>query len=332
MRKTNPNFDFICSAFDQVGSAIATGFAKLTCNKLIPSSPVWLSMCHSTYEIPSTALKKSLQRILERLPFSVSFSENHPIPTFILRSVIEKYSGRDAGGIQSNSGELCSEEFVPLRVRRSSQYIPAFRNLTPITSDEYSRFFDADVQTWSSELTAPQYHIFKKTYRDVVNRSSWDTISYTDAIVIGQICPNYVIVRLVKNADANKDFPGLNFDSTPSNFRINNYIKTSSSRFLEIEYRCGNRSPIAIDVPKSHYLVGNELLSKTYILRYLEHLPIYVGWTFDESYSLRIVDDDSEVFSIDGNQYILLANDGYKIINSDQEPEEEKIEPFAQDN
>jgi hypothetical protein len=57
-----------------------------------------------------------------------------------------------------------------------------------------------------------------------------------------------------------------------------------------------------------------------------------VGWTFDESYSLRIVDDDSEVFSIDGNQYILLAKDGYKIINSDQEPEEEKIEPFAQDN
>jgi len=39
----------------------------------------------------------------------------------IIRSVIEKYSGRDAGGIQSNSGELCSEEFVPLRVRRSSQ-------------------------------------------------------------------------------------------------------------------------------------------------------------------------------------------------------------------
>jgi hypothetical protein len=75
--------------------------------------------------------------------------------------------------------------------------------------------------------------------------------------------------------------------------------------------------------------VGNELLSKTYILRHLEHLPIYVKWKFDESYSLRIVDDNSDVFSLDGNQYVLLGDDGYKIVNAEQE--EEKIEPQNQD-
>jgi len=60
-------------------------------------------LLHSTYEIPSAALKKSLQRILERLPFSgetsfVSFS-----------------------GESSNSGAKNEHRNCPLRVRRSTQ-------------------------------------------------------------------------------------------------------------------------------------------------------------------------------------------------------------------
>jgi len=215
----------------------------------------------------------------------------------------------------------------------SNKNIPAFHKMKSITSDDYSNFFDVDLQNMSE---VQQYYIFKQTYLEVVNRSAWDTISYTDAIVIGQIFPNYTIVKMVKNADANTDLPGLNLDSANPDFQIRNCIKTASSRFVEIEYRCGNRSPLTIEVPKSHYLVGNELLSKTYILRYLEHLPIYVGWTFDESYSLCIVDDDSDVFSIDSNQYILLSSDGYQIIGlckrGEEEEEEEKIEPRVSDN
>jgi hypothetical protein len=106
---------------------------------------------------------------------------------------------------------------------------------------------------------------------------------------------------------------------------------TSSVRFLEVEYKCKNMNGFEIDIPKSHYIAGNEILSKTYILRYLEHLPIYVRWTFDESeYELRIVDEDSNVFSLNGKQYIKLGNDSYTIENvitdaiedaDDQQPE-----------
>jgi hypothetical protein len=74
-----------------------------------------------------------------------------------------------------------------------------------------------------------------------------------------------------------------------------------------------------INVPKSHYIADNEILSKTYVLRYLEHLPIYKRWIFDDSeYELRIVDDDSNVFSLRGNQYIKLLPDGYEILELDK--------------
>lgn len=196
------------------------------------------------------------------------------------------------------------------------QYIPSCGNLPAITSDEYSRFFDADLHNWSNDLDARQYYIFKQSYRDAVNRTMWDSSSYSDAIVIGQICPAHAIVKSIKNADAEKDLTGLILNSTPPEFNIRNYINPSTARFLEIEYKCGTYAPVPIQVPKSHYIAGNELLSKTYVLRYLEHLPIYVKWKFDESdYSLRIIDGDSEVFSLTGTQYILLAEDGYKIID-----------------
>jgi hypothetical protein len=55
-------------------------------------------------------------------------------------------------------------------------------------------------------------------------------------------------------------------------------------------------------------------MSKTYVLRFLEHLPVYVRWIFIESdYYLRVIDEDSEAFSLNSRQYIRFETDGYKI-------------------
>jgi len=62
------------------------------------------SVAHSTYEIPSAALKKSLQRILERLPFSGETS-------FV------SFSGESSNSYAHSSLRNC-----PLRVRRSTQF------------------------------------------------------------------------------------------------------------------------------------------------------------------------------------------------------------------
>lgn len=195
------------------------------------------------------------------------------------------------------------EPFTPYWIS-VCQYIPRYHNLPAITVDEYSRFFLQD------STTTDQYK-FEHTYKEAIGKANWNSVEYEHAIVIGQMCPKITIVKLVKN-EAN-----VSSESTHSSLnreQHNRLYNSSSARFLEIEYKCGNRAPLAIEVPKSHYITGNELLSKTYILRYLEHLPIYSRWEFNESeYTLRIIDDNSDVFSIDSTQYIRLEEDGYKI-------------------
>jgi hypothetical protein len=59
--------------------------------------------------------------------------------------------------------------------------------------------------------------------------------------------------------------------------------------------------------------VGNELLSRAYVLRYLEHLPVYLQWLFDGKYQLKIIDDNLNTFLLNETQWILLTDDGYDI-------------------
>lgn len=206
------------------------------------------------------------------------------------------------------------------------QYIP---HLPATTVDDYSMNFVQDL------TTADQYR-FQQIYKEAIDRARWNSDENKHAIVIGQICPRSTIVKLIKN-DATVS-SGIGF--TDFSYEVKEgskseilrrgasnenglnpvqgpWYKPSSVRFLEIEYKCGNRAPLTIEIPKSHYITGNELLSKTYILRYLEHLPIYARWTFSESeYSLRVIDDNSEVFSIDSKQYVRLEEDGYKVLDN----------------
>lgn len=188
------------------------------------------------------------------------------------------------------------------------QYKPTGNGLGAITRDEYVKMLDS--ATWSTDLDTvldpqnPFHDIFCKSLRKHCNLS-YSKESAED-LLIGKLCPSATMVRIANHIN-------------PDNLVLN--MKTSSARFLEVEYKCGDRPPLTIEVPKSHYFSGNEVLSKTYVLRYLEHLPIYSRWTFNETeYSLRIVDEDSEVFSLNCNQYILLERDGYRIIDQSNLP------------
>ena len=182
------------------------------------------------------------------------------------------------------------------------QYIPAANGMRAITGDEYLRFFDT--QKWSSDLATvldpqqPYRDMFCKNYLSLQKKREWGCPCKSN-LLIGKLCPTATMVRIVNHID-------------PQKWELK--MEPSSVRFLEVEYKCGNREPLTIEIPKSHYFAENEILSKTYVLRYLEHLPIYVRWKFDESeYSLRIIDEDSVVFSLNSDQYVLLEQDGYKI-------------------
>jgi len=189
------------------------------------------------------------------------------------------------------------------------------------TNDIYMEFPAENLKVWASnsEIVLDPEHPYREIFYN--KYAGAKVISYSNEfsnvandLVIAQICPDTTIVRIVKNVDPEKDL---------------SVLESSSARFLEIEYKCGDLPGVAIEVPKSHYLAGNEVLSKAYVLRYLEHMSIFVNWVFKESdYSLRIVDEDSAVFSLNSNQYIKLLNDGYKIVESivdDNVPEKPQL-------
>jgi len=127
-------------------------------------------------------------------------------------------------------------------------------------------------------------------------------------IVIGCYAQNKTIVRL------------LGYSNTDLSF---NELNPSSADFLSMEYHCESFPPITIHIPSSHYLVGNQILSKEYVLRFLEHLPIYYEWRFNETYRIIGIDDNVNTFTLDSRQYIELTDNGYAVrfLSNQKEPE-----------
>lgn len=171
---------------------------------------------------------------------------------------------------------------------------------------EENEFGEDELANWPMIVSkdSQQYNQFYIKYTKVQYSLGWMTpMQINNSIVIAKLSPMVTRIRLAKHMDVDIDLAN---------------IQKTTTKFLEIEYNCGTRSPITIEVPKSHYYAGNEILSKTYILRYLEHLPVYVRWIFIESdYSLRVIDEDSEVFSLNSRQSIRLEPDGYKIVTEE---------------
>jgi hypothetical protein len=192
---------------------------------------------------------------------------------------------------QSSSAWICA-----------CKYLPAGNGLSALTTDAYL-LFDKNELECMPKTTSQLYESEDPEYSLVVSSKLKTTVlaaSGKDDIIIAKICPFATIIR-----HPNKIDPATVLKTT----------RLSSVRFLEIEYSCGSLPSITIEIPNSHYVVDNELLSKSYILRYLEHLPMYSNWIFDErTYVVKIIDYDSDMVSIGADQYILLEKDEYRVV------------------
>ena len=267
-RRQNTLFNLICEFFERIFNAIMEWFVFITCIKVEPSQPAWISMC-------------------QYIPASLN---------------------------TTNKMEM---KYCPGIMNSVWTIIQTDNQLTTSTHDIYYEFEDEfsedelgenELANWPMTLckVSHQYKFFYIKYTRVQKSLALMSPTQIDnSIVIAKLSPIVTRIRLAKYMDVDKDIEDM---------------QKTSAKFLEIEYNCGPRSPITIEVPKSHYFAGNEILSKTYVLRYLEHLPVYVRWIFIESeYSLRIIDEDSEAFSLNSRQYIRLETDGYKIVTEEEE-------------
>ena len=121
------------------------------------------------------------------------------------------------------------------------------------------------------------------------------------------------ILLMAKHADSDSYFVRSCADSDAGIVPFSDR-ETSTVEFLGIEYRHPKiDKPIAIQLPKSMYIVGNELLSAAFILRWLEYQPLWVDFMFDLNYTITLIDQNIEEYTIQSDEYVVLGVDTFKI-------------------
>jgi hypothetical protein len=92
-------------------------------------------------------------------------------------------------------------------------------------------------------------------------------------------------------------------------------IIASNVRFINIEYTYpGIKNVVQIALPIHYFIIGNEILSSTFICRYIKY-NYGKKCKFDDNYTLLVIDDNIKSFTLNRNQYVSLTNENYVIKN-----------------
>jgi hypothetical protein len=87
----------------------------------------------------------------------------------------------------------------------------------------------------------------------------------------------------------------------------------STIRFITVEYTHPKMAQsIFLDIPKTFYIDGNEILSSAFIMRCLEYQSSY--YIFDLDYVVKVVDNNICIFELTSNEYVRLSIDKYHIV------------------
>ena len=92
--------------------------------------------------------------------------------------------------------------------------------------------------------------------------------------------------------------------------------KQSKVSFLSIEYTHPEMNKkILINIPKSMYFINNNILSSLFIKRYLEYQ--YEPYVFDNKYTINLIDNNVNMFSMKYTDSILLEEKTYQVIKNE---------------
>ena len=85
----------------------------------------------------------------------------------------------------------------------------------------------------------------------------------------------------------------------------------SRKHFLSIEYTHPDMPErLVVEMDPAVYLVGNEILSSRFILRYLQYQS--KDYVFDDRYVLDIMDSKIKMLTLKAGEYILIGNTEYE--------------------
>ena len=127
---------------------------------------------------------------------------------------------------------------------------------------------------------------------------------------------SYMIVHFPKDVSENQ----INTKLT----RLALQRRPSKIRFLNVEYSHPDmKSRVVIKIPENIFYVGNELLSSTFLLRYLEYHLGKNNFVFDERYCVYVVTKNIDYIELSHKKYILLDRvNSYKVMEHSSEVHE----------
>ena len=110
----------------------------------------------------------------------------------------------------------------------------------------------------------------------------------------------------------------VSFDNTEQNtpqLEVTMPFIQSNVSFITIEYSIpdDSRDSITFKLSRSVFIVGNEILSAVFVMRFLEY-TVGAG-RYDPNYILNILDGNIKLFKMQSHQYCLLEKDNYRIID-----------------
>ena len=194
---------------------------------------------------------------------------------------------------------------------------PNWTNITTIVPVKNMKCFDSCCQDTDCCMTT--YKI-EETYQFIPENASNDDINkyysllYLDAKT-AKLREKTALVDLFTMKTSNSYIiRNITNDNNSKTECFN--LTPSKARFISIMYSHPKlTNPVYIELPKNMYLVGNELLSSAFVVRYLEHQSM--PYVFDFDYTLHIIDNHIKQFNLNSRQYILLTERGYSAVNFD---------------
>ena len=182
------------------------------------------------------------------------------------------------------------------------------------TNEAFRKFRNQSLTEWP---LVDFQEVFQTEYRGALSSANPE---YSN-LIVARVLPELTRIKRFETADAGKDLI---------------VVKRANVSFLSVEYCFDRQNSVTIDIPKTHYVVGNELLSDAYVIRHLEHLPVYLQWTFDGKYQLKIIDENLNTVVLNETQWVLLTEDDYVVCSEEDSrsvghvPGENKVR-FAED-
>ena len=108
---------------------------------------------------------------------------------------------------------------------------------------------------------------------------------------------------------------------TPEQYKWSAPIE-SEVGFLSITYSHPKmKEPIEINLSPKYLFVGNQILSRTFIAKYMCQQSIFTNYIFDQNYTVDIMDNELNQVQLGWNNYLLIEKDSYKVITREESPQ-----------